>query len=147
MIDREFGHWLAGFLDGEGCFDIPRQRKTRRDYYYCRLSVTLRADDADTLRMCAARLGGHVYFGKRGSQPRDGKPKARWEVSKRSELRAIVELLDQCPLRSKKARDYAIWRRALDVSESGLPERHQLMAGLRTALVDARVYRGELVAA
>ena len=49
-IDRDgFGHWLAGFTDGEGCFCLPYTRNRKRTDAYtpsARFTINLRADDA-----------------------------------------------------------------------------------------------------
>jgi hypothetical protein len=109
--DDAFGHWLAGFIDGEGCFKITRI--SRSVTYRCQFSLGVRVDDLATLEAVRDRLGfGSIYRfpGRRESNTRAS---ARWDIINKRDGRALVDLLDRFPLRSKKARDYAIWREAM----------------------------------
>src|SRR5208337_5656953 len=103
IADSEFGHWLAGFIDGEGCFRIVPNRKS----WECRFQMSLRDDDSDILHRIRDELWlGSVY-------PKvayaTSHPQTMWEVSKHEDCLALVKILDQFPLRARKARDYAIW--------------------------------------
>jgi hypothetical protein len=52
-IDPGFGHWFAGFVDGEGCFLITRVGKS----YRCIFSLHLRGDDRPILEEIHRNLG------------------------------------------------------------------------------------------
>jgi hypothetical protein len=108
-----FGHWLAGFIDGEGCFRIQCGLAGRRfPYYTCQFSLKQRDDDGGLLREIVERTGiGRV----RGDGTRSGnsKPCLRWCVESKADTAALVALLDRYPLRSRKRHDYAIWREAV----------------------------------
>lgn len=109
-IDRDFGNWLAGFIDGEGCFSILNSSYQRA--WSCRFAIKLRLDDEPILRECQQRLGiGTIQY--EGEDDHGGKPKARWSVHTKGDALKLIEVLDEHPLRAKKARDYVIWREAV----------------------------------
>jgi hypothetical protein len=113
MIDDATGYWLAGFIDGEGCFRIHKQK--RGEWYAPTFSLKLRDDDLLTLFDLAVDLGiGCVA--RDTSRNGNSRPCAVWRVQSRADCLALAEILDRYPLRSRKARDYAVWRRALDVA-------------------------------
>jgi hypothetical protein len=143
-IPADFGMWLAGFIDGEGNFDIHRQHRPSGDYYYCRFEISLRADDGGILSMLKERLGGKVYS---GSSILNGKThqKQRWELVARAECARLVGVLDRYPLQSKKKRDFIIWREALaeSMKNPGV-NRPELMAGFWERLRGLREYCGPI---
>lgn len=115
-VPPDFGHWLAGFIDGEGCFIINRKRQ--RCGVLCahtRMSLRLRDDDEPILREIVAVTGlGHVIrVPQRGHDGHNRKPQVWWHVGGIADSQRLVELLDRFPLRAKKARDYVIWREAV----------------------------------
>src|SRR4051812_25416446 len=60
-----FGHWLAGFIDGEGCFRLHTLYDSRYayTYYACYFALDLRDDDTAVLEECVKRTGlGRVTF-------------------------------------------------------------------------------------
>lgn len=135
-MDDGFGHWLAGLLDGEGHFFI--RRTTGKP------SVNMRADDRDMLALAQARTGvGRLYEVPAG---RMGHPQVRWEVAVKAEVLVLAALLDAHPLRSKKAREFAIWREALGIWQTvrrgGVRRTYQQdrMAELAAKLVATRPF-------
>lgn len=112
-VDPEFGHWLAGFVDGEGCFQILKRTGGAHRGYRCRFVMALRADDGAILEEIRARTGlGTIYRRVAKARPADA-PQWRFEVNTKESCLALVRLLDRHPLRAKKARDYALWREAV----------------------------------
>lgn len=105
-----FGHWFAGFADGEGCFRI---KSTNKGTYHCRFSIGLRADDAPILHEVRDWLG----FGILVHSGKDNIKQEQWrlEINSKRGCQRLVEVFDRYPLRAKKARDYEIWRRAVAV--------------------------------
>lgn len=110
MVDAAFGNWLAGFIDGEGCFGIHPMRRGGVVCWAVRFTLKLRDDDRSILEECRARVGAGTI---RTSPVRDGRPQCAWVIESRGDCLALAEVLDRFPLRAKKARDYAIWRGAL----------------------------------
>lgn len=115
-IDHNFGHWLAGFIDGEGHFAIGRydDRRCGSTGYNCRFVLAVRDDDRAVLEDIQHRVGTGCL--RPHSAPRkvpNAKPTVVWGVETKGGCLELVELLDLYPLRSKKARDYAIWREAV----------------------------------
>lgn len=120
-IDAAFGNWLAGFIDGEGCFSIGINNYRRPSL---RFDISVRLDDAAILGEIHEQIG----IGKLIERPARyasmaaGKPQLVWRVQKREECWRLRQLLDKYPLRAKKKRDYAIWRLALeDMRDHVLP--------------------------
>jgi len=107
-IDDAFGHWLAGFVDGEGCFSMLSHNV--REAYSCQFLLTLRDDDEAILREIQARTGlGSVAR----RTPKLSHGQTYWTVHRKEDCIALVAIFDRFPLRAKKARDYAIWRDAV----------------------------------
>lgn len=106
-MDDAFGHWLAGFVDGEGCFTTDVSRRYRASRTHAAMRLELRVDDLPILEEVQRRTGlGNITILK----PRKGYEGAVWRVERKSDCLALVALFDRYPLRAKKARDYAIWR-------------------------------------
>ena len=147
-VDSAFGHWLAGFIDGEGCFSIKHQRrgqglKTKKGYYYCSFRLALRIDDEAILQEAVRRTGlGSVHYVNAG--PTRPHKQAVWTIQARAECLGLVAILDRCPLRAKKQRDFAIWRDAAFLSTriknayGQTANNWQDMAALRTRLIEVR---------
>lgn len=109
--DDAFGHWLAGFADGEGSFVVT---PTQRGCYRFMFQLRVRDDDAGIIEEIATTLGiGRVYRYKASARAWKSKPTAEWKVYRQDECLALVEFFDRFPLRAKKARDFAIWREAV----------------------------------
>jgi hypothetical protein len=108
--DDGFFHWLAGFIDGEGCFRI--QKEKRGGYYACQFSLKLRDDDRAILNECVCRTGAGIVH--RMAAYRTSKPGVRWAIQSRADCWKLATILDRYPLRAKKAHEYAIWRQALE---------------------------------
>ena len=136
-IHVELGSWLAGFIDGEGCFSIAASGNG----YRCDFIVKLRADDGDLLCWLRDELDlGTVRTGEH-SNP-NASPYARWVVSSKRELVRLTEILDWFPLRSKKMHDYAVWREAVIFwSNSDRPVDWMPMAEWYRELRKLRAYR------
>jgi len=148
-MDASFCNWLAGFVDGEGCFSLSAGSNGKSDllFYKCVFSIALRDDDKRILEQIQETTGlGKVYFfAARGTS----QPKATWAVSSKSDCLKLVELFDRYPLRAKKSRDYAIWREAVllwtkqrhGVRETGPLQERDKFAALKTKLQAVRKYR------
>lgn len=138
-IDDAFGHWLAGFVDGEGCFFIWLHGT---DNQACILSVALRSDDRPILEEIQRRLGiGGIHDShKRGNI----NPTSQWVVAKQSEVAQLVRLFDRYPLRAKKARDFMIWREAVAVICNRTdPMRRSRLRALKNQMTAVRQFNSE----
>lgn len=108
-MDKDFGNYMAGLIDGEGSFGlhIHTQHKHLRPMYYPRFNIHLRADDLPILLQVKDFLGvGKIYFHNNIER----NPMVSYQIDNVKDLIKVIEVLDVCPLRAKKAREYQIWR-------------------------------------
>ncbi len=112
-ISSDFGHWLAGFADGEGTFTIDRHHGSETGWCYApRFTLVLRDDDSSILFECKEKTGlGNL----RAASHKIGQPQLMWTVNNKSDVMSLVRIFDRYPLRSKKARDFTIWRQAVSL--------------------------------
>lgn len=106
--DPAFGYYLAGLIDGEGCFRVQRHE---RGTHSCTFTMKLRADD----RTILDRAQRWLKAGTISDVPSDGSnhPQVRWAVQDKEGCQRLVDVLDKYPLRAKKAVDYMTWREAV----------------------------------
>ena len=96
-IDNDFGHWLAGFTAGEGCFTAVFIRRC----LYAHFRIHCRADD-EILRHIHRTLNiGNLYFYDTDKQVN---PMLTFCVGSLKDCQKIIALFDKYPLRAKKAR-------------------------------------------
>ncbi len=117
LLGRDFGNWLAGFIDGEGCFFVRKSNRSR-GYIEWQVSFTirLRRDDEEILIECKERTGLGVikrYPARVNRQGIRSNPSSVWEIRKFSECVRLGEILTEHPMRAKKARDLWRWSRIL----------------------------------
>lgn len=131
-IDPGFGHWLAGFVAGEGSFQIHRNREA----WELLFTIKLRDDDIDMLyEIQDCTSCGTVYrLAAHGSS----KPSATWSVGSLEDQLRLIHILDRFSIRAKKAKDYHIWRRAVFAKSAKDFER---IDELGQELKEARAYK------
>ena len=141
--------WFAGFADGEASFGISARKNPRYNggvHYLPSCSIGLRDDDGPLLLRVQEAFGGNIHYhaGRVNMQ----NPVVRWTCARKDELQGLVEYFDRFPLRSKKARDYTIWRDAVHIycSTGGIGHRQWRgqppgLPELRIALMEGRRYR------
>lgn len=132
-IPGGFGHWLAGFTDGEGCFYVYAREYTKNgsDYRQCLVNFTiaLRTDDLAILELIKSTLAiGQVYaydkeYDKEvGNKKYHCNPQARFVVQRVPDLQhVLIPLFEQFPLRSKKGTDFEIWKQAVEIAVISTP--------------------------
>lgn len=136
-IDVQWMNWLAGFIDGEGCFLIHAKEGCPS------FALALRADDSAIIEEIQAKLEvGKVY----GTKPagRNSNPKTTYTICGVA-CWVLCQLLDRAPLRAKKSRDYAIWRRAVVIwtTTRFSPKRTSALLELKTAMEETRRFQGK----
>jgi site-specific DNA-methyltransferase (adenine-specific) len=109
LIDPSFGHWFAGFTDGEGCFRIHKVRDG--DYYETHFNIKLRRDDRKVLQTIQNTLG----FGRIQDNKAEGnsEPTSSYIVDRKDDCLKLAEVFLRFPLRAKKQRDFYKWYEAL----------------------------------
>lgn len=121
MVDSQFGNWLAGFIDGEGCFFIAAVKRHRNDgthYYTYRpiFTLTLRHDDAPIIEeiIGITGLGGSHYYQPTGP----GQRVIRWAVQSKPDTQELCSILTTFRLRAKKQQDFLVWKKAVEVAST-----------------------------
>jgi LAGLIDADG endonuclease len=120
ITDRDaFGHWLSGFVDGEGhfCLYHLRHKKYRHgSYMTAHFDMAVRDDDSDI-------IGEIREFWNAGTccfpKPRPGckeNGKIRFSVSRVSDLvNTVIPHFEKYPLRAKKRRDFLVWKQGVQI--------------------------------
>lgn len=124
-VPDSFGLWLSGFADGESCFSITKATVV--------FIIKLRDDDAPVLEYIQRTVGGIGKFYYSGGDGKNRRRQAEWRVWRRKETLWLTDFFDRFPLRSKKARDYAVWREAVIARFSGAGDLSDYMAQIRAA--------------
>ncbi|HYT42868.1 MAG TPA: LAGLIDADG family homing endonuclease, partial [Methylomirabilota bacterium] len=110
MIEPDFGHWFAGFTDGEGCFQIKKNRLG----WVCRFKLKLRADDVFILNKIQQTLQiGKLQLSIDNNPNRNSKPTISFAVENKKDCLFLCDLFTKFPLRAKKAKDFEIWKEAV----------------------------------
>lgn len=100
--------WFAGFVDGEGCFRVTKKGVPE-------FQIGLRADDRAVLENIERVLGvGHLYE----YAPEGKNPTLYYRVSGPRDCQIVLNTIGD-RLRSKKSRDYLLWRDAVDARSNG----------------------------
>ena len=126
-IPRDLGHYVAGFVDGEGSFNVPIRRERDRGLPF-RVSLSFNVSQIgpeapELLRSVfgvgtvRGRADGVFYF----------------EVTKPRNLEErVFPFFDRFPIRGPKANDLAVFRRITELVQSG---RHLTPRGIGEVLV------------
>ena len=139
MNDPRWLSWFSGLVDGEGCFLIGR---VQVPYYEVKFVINMRADDRPMLEEIKNTLGfGRLAYRQRG---KIGHPTVAFEVSKATDLLKLVRLFDEYPLRSRKRRDYEVWRVAVLLRQTRKNARDVHVEELLRELRTTREFRLEV---
>lgn len=110
--------YIAGFVDGEGCFALNYRADRRYDddgnklyeyhYWKTEFAIVLHPSDAGLLNLIKERFGvGNISFKRAGDQ-------VRYSVQNTSELHdVIVPFFEKNPLFGTKAKDFELWSQAV----------------------------------
>jgi len=135
------GHWLAGLVDGEGCFQIVRYHGGAQ--HRCRFTLALRADDTAVVQRARDILGvGDVRFYPCKTESR---PLCTLVVNRKADIYHLLTFFSRFPLRSKKGLDFAHWSRHHGLPTGGkkAEESYRQMRGLRRYRNPFRLAPGE----
>lgn len=102
---------MAGFIAGEASFYFGRCT-TKNGYRTVQpgMKICLRDDDALILYELQRETGLGTVYANAHSRWSCGRDQMVWQVSSKAHCVTLVTLLDEYPIRAKKARDYAVWR-------------------------------------
>lgn len=111
------GNYIAGFVDGEGCFalkfrrDVRRERKNQPVYFYWDIEfvIMLRSDDREILEKIQETLEcGKISVNKRSM--------VRFAINNIEDLKyKIIPFFQAYQLRAKKKHDFELWKEAVDL--------------------------------
>jgi len=147
-VSADLGHWLAGFIDGEGSFIIARYKQKGGAIRHCspRFHLGLRDDDSAIIQEINERLGfGAIVRQRPLWDDRYGNrhnPVTFFQLNSYVDCMKLVKFLDKYPLRAKKAKSYAIWRLAVLEKMKGPKQDKAYLLRLRDELMAANRYKG-----
>ena len=126
-IPSDVGHYVAGFVDGEGSFNVPIRRERDRGLPW-RVSLSFNVSQIGPEAPAFLRS----VFGVGTTRGR-GDGVWYFEVTKPTELEVrVFPFFDRFPLRGPKAADLAIFRQITTLVRSG---RHCAVEGIERILV------------
>ena len=129
-MDKLPGDYVAGFVDGEGCFalkfrrDVRHERKNKPVYFYwdIEFAILLKSDDKEILDCIKNTLG----CGRVGNTDKRGC--VRYAINDINDLRnKVVLFFKKYPLRAKKRKDFELWREAVTIFNRN--QRHSINSG------------------
>jgi len=109
VSERDLG-WLAGIVDGEGCF---RSEKIWTNSFSPRFQLRSRYDDVEVEQNVKRILGcGKIYIARRESSKGNEAPQFVYDLSNLDFiLKNAIPIFDLCRFKSKKSIEYPIWRK------------------------------------
>ena len=147
-LGRTWGHWFAGFTDGEGAFMLISQQNLNRPHYTrptlgARFMLSQRADDKTVLDEIRDKLGfGCVMYHNDNPKRPGEKPAYRFQVHRKEDCQKLVKIFRQYPLHSRKARQFELWAKAVEAMKwakgSHTQERYDYVAALVSQLRQLR---------
>jgi len=127
QIPSDLGHWIAGFVDGEGSFNVPIRRERDRGLpWRVALSFNVSQVGREAPELLRRTFGVGTVRGRR-----DGV--FYFEVTRPAELvERVFPFFERFQLRSPKNGDLAIFRAITELVRSG---RHLLPSGIEETLI------------
>ena len=125
-ISIDLGNWVAGFVDGEGSFNVPLRREHDRGLpWRVSLSFNVSQIGAETPSLLRSIFAAGTVRGR-------GDGVFYFEVTKPKELEErVFPFFERFPLRTPKQYDPAVFRQITALVQSG---RHKTAAGIEEAL-------------
>jgi len=136
-FDLQSNHWLSGFIDGDGCFQIYIPKKQGGAHIY--LLIDLNFNSKYILdRILASFQGGNITVTvRRGALKNlDGKVSAKYRTNFKV-LDLWVKYLDSFPLCSSKFKEYLLWKQAYSCRSSSGSITHPAKLSLLRSLMKA----------
>jgi hypothetical protein len=131
-VPRDLGHYIAGFVDGEGSFNVPIRRSRDRGLPF-RVSLSFNVSQVGEEAPCLLQS----IFGAGTTRGR-GDGVWYFEVTKPEELEArVFPFFERFPLRLSKANDLAVFRQIATMVRTG---RHLSIDGF----IDILALRGPM---
>jgi LAGLIDADG endonuclease len=126
-IPRDLGNWVAGFVDGEGSFNVPIRRERDRGLpWRVSLSFNVSQIGAEAPELLRSVFGVGTVRGRRDDV-------FYFEVTKPQDLvDRVFPFFERFELRSPKRHDLMVFRMITELVRSG---RHLSAAGIEHALV------------
>jgi LAGLIDADG endonuclease len=126
-IPPDLGHYVAGFVDGEGSFNVPIRRERDRGLpWRVSLSFNVSQIGPEAPMLLREVFGTGTVRGRR-----DGV--FYFEITKPNDLEdRVFPFFERFPLRGPKANDLAIFRQVTALVQSG---RHLSPSGIEEALI------------
>ena len=118
-VPDDFGHWLAGFTDGEGRFLANIYLRKTGPYYgerllHTRYFINLRQDDRAILEQIRIVLGVGKIWVRRNVRPNQN-PEVVYCIGPVTDLyHIVIPLFEKYPLRAKKAREFGVWKKIIE---------------------------------
>jgi len=133
---RAFGHYISGLTDAEGCFLLSLVKSSNHfqgQRAVAAFQIGLRDDDRAILDKIQERWGvGKIYTHNSNKKNTNANPSATLIVKITCELiNVIIPHFELFPLRSKKSRDFIIWRQGVELIRKvqKRPARHRKKSG------------------
>jgi hypothetical protein len=113
-VPRDLGHYIAGFVDGEGSFNVPIRRSHDRGLpFRVSLSFNVSQVGAEAPRLLQSVFGAGTVRGR-------GDGVWYFEMTKPAELEArAFPFFDRFPLRLAKCRDLGVFRQITTMVQAG----------------------------
>ena len=127
LIAPSAGHFLAGFIEGEGHFAIAAHNGGQSRS--CALRLGVRDEDLELINWVVAQTGlGSL---RRIAGRATSRPQVEWTVSTQSDCIELVRLLERFPLRGRAQRRFGIWAEAVRVWTTEHRDRRERMRDLQ----------------
>jgi hypothetical protein len=113
-IPRDLGHYIAGFVDGEGSFNVPIRRERDRGLPF-RVSSSFNVSQVgpEAPELLASVFGVGTARGR-------GDGVFYFEVTKPTDLEErVFPFFDRFPIRGTKAKDLAVFRQITELIQAG----------------------------